>query len=157
MARTMTSTDRLLAAYGRFAQALADIPDGKAQELQRLAAQVAEFVDGARARRPDLTENDLAGGLSQGLDELPALIDEVDVQWRWAVARALHDALAAECPDLVAHNTQRLQAILARGRVGTQGEFLLVRHRIDVLEAEPELSSELRQLYALAAAWPPPD
>jgi hypothetical protein len=116
---------------------------------------VAEFVEGAQARRPDLTAGDLAGGLEQGLEELPGLIAEVDAQWRWAVARALHEALAAECPDVVARNTQWLQVILARGRVATQGEFLLVRHCIDVLEAEPELSPELRQLYALAAAWRP--
>ena len=84
---------------------------------------------------------------------MPNLISEVDVQWRWAVSRALHEALAAEYPKFLALDAKRLERILARGKIRTETEFYLVRHQIDVLEGEPELGEELRKLCALVDAY----
>jgi hypothetical protein len=148
-----TRSDQFLAAYARFAQAIALIPDPKAQELHRVALGVPRFVEEVKAREPRPTPSQVAAGLEQGLQEMPSLFDEVDVQWRWAVSRALHEALATECPEFTAHEAQRMQQTIRRGRIQTDAEFHQVRHRIDVLEGEPELGDELKHLYALVEAY----
>jgi hypothetical protein len=148
-----TQSDQFLAAYARFAQAIAHIPDAKAQELHRVAMGVPRFVQEVRAREPRPTPSQVASGLEQGLQEMPSLFDEVDVQWRWAVSRALHEALAAECPEFTAQEARRMQQTIRRGRIDSEAEFHRVRHRIDVLEGEPELGEELRRLYALVEAY----
>ena len=84
---------------------------------------------------------------------MPDLIGEVDIQWRAAVSKALHDAVAAEYPEFLHLEAVRLEKVLARGKIRTEAEFYLVRHRIDVLEGEPELPEALRTLYALVEAF----
>ncbi len=84
---------------------------------------------------------------------MPDLIGEVDIQWRGAVSKALHDAVAAEYPEFLRLEIARLEKVMARGKIRTEAEFHLVRHRIDVLEVEPELAEELRSLYALVEAY----
>jgi hypothetical protein len=148
-----TRSDQFLAAYARFAQAIALIPDPKAQELHKVALGVSRFVDELKTREPRPTPSQVAAGLEQGLLEMPSLFDEVDVQWRWAVSRALHEALATECPEFTALEAQRMRQTIVRGRIQDDVEFHQVRHRIDVLEGEPELGDELKRLYALVEAY----
>lgn len=148
-----TKSQKILAAYQAFAQRIASIPDPKAQELFHVASGVARFVAGVQATKPHLTPSQIASGLEQGLRELPELIGAVDIHWRWALARALHDAIAAEYPDALLVDAQQLRTIVARGEILTKSEFHLVRYRIDVLEAMPELDPELTFLHALASDY----
>lgn len=87
---------------------------------------------------------------------MPALVGAVEAQWRWAVAKAWHDAISSEYPGFLQIEAERLQKILARGKIRTEGEFHLVRYQIDVLEAQPELAAELQVLYALAETYEAP-
>jgi hypothetical protein len=151
-----TPSEKLLAVYARLSHAIAGIPDAKAHDLHRLAGGVPQFVAEARTSEAQPTSAQIAAGLEQGLQELPQLIAEVDSHWRPAVSRALHEALAAEYPELLELERQHLGSIVARGRIATDAEFHAVQHRIDVLEGEPELGEELRALYALASDYGTP-
>jgi len=148
-----TKSEKLFAAYARFAQAVSDIPDLKARELSMVAAGVPAFVAEVGAQGAKQTSSQIVAGLEQGLREMPALIDDVDVQWRAAVSKALHDAVAAEYPEFLQIETARLEKIVARGKIRTKAELYLVRHQIDVLEGEPELPAGLGRLYALVGAF----
>lgn len=148
-----TKSEKLFAAYARFAQAVSGIPDLKARELSAVAGGVPAFVAEISAQGVKQTSSQIVAGLEQGLREMPALIDEVDIQWRAVVSKALHDAVAAEYPELLQLEDARLEKILGRGKIRTKAEFHLVRHRVDVLESEPELPAELRRLYALVEVF----
>jgi hypothetical protein len=148
-----SKTEKLFAAYARFAQAIPGIPDEKAWELCQVAAGVPAFVAEVRSRDPKPTNSQITAGLEQGLREMPGLIGGVDIQWRGAVSKALHDAITAEYPEFLHLETARLEKVMARGKIRTEAEFYLVRHRIDVLEGEPELPEQLRGLYALVEAF----
>lgn len=148
-----TKSEKLLAAYARFAQAISAIPDEKAWELALVATGVPTFVAEARPQGAKPTSSQIVSGLEQGLRDMPDLIGGVDIQWRGAVSRALQDAVAAEYPEFLLLETARLEKVMARGKIRTEAEFYLVRHRIAVLEGEPELPEELRSLYALAEAF----
>jgi hypothetical protein len=145
-----TKLEKLLAVYARFADAIREIPDAKTQDLHRAFSEVPQFV--ARARQ-QATNSQIAAGLEQGLRELQDLSGSIDAQWRWAVSRALHDALTREYPEFLVVDAERLQKIQQRGCIRTEAEFYLVRHRIDVLEGEPELADQLARLYALVGAY----
>jgi hypothetical protein len=148
-----TKSEKLFAAYARFAQTIVGIPDEKTWELCQVAAGVPAFVAEVRSRDPRPTSSQIIAGLEQGLREMPGLIGGVDSQWRGAVSKALHDALTAEYPEFLQLETARLEKVMARGKIRTEAEFSLVRHRIDVLEGEPELAAELKSLYALVEAF----
>jgi hypothetical protein len=148
-----TKSEKLFAAYAHFAQAISDIPDLKARELSMVATGVRAFVAEAHAQGAKPTSAQIVTGLEQGLREMPDLIAEVDIQWRGAVSKALHDAAAAEYPEFLRLETARLEKIMARGIIKTAAEFYLVKYKIAVLESEPELAEELRTLHALANAF----
>lgn len=148
-----TKSEKLLAAYARFAQAVSAIPDEKAWELALVATGVPTFVAEARPQGAKPTNSQIVSGLEQGLRDMPNLIGEVDSQWRGAVSKALHDAVATEYPEFLQVETARLEKIMTRGKIRNEAEFNLVRHRIAVLESEPELTEELRRLYALAGTF----
>ena len=150
-----TKSEKLLAAYARFAQTIVGIPDEKAWELCQVAGGVPAFVAEVRSRDPRPTSSQIITGLEQGLKEMPGLIGRVDIQWRGAVSKALHDALTAEYPEFLQLETARLEKVMARGKIRTEAECYLVRYRIDVLEGELELSGQLGSLYALAEAFEP--
>jgi len=118
-----------------------------------VADGVPAFVAEVNTQGVKQTSSQIVAGLEQGLREMPALIDEVDVHWRAAVSKALHDAVAAEYPEFLHIEAARLEKVVLRGKVRTKAELHLVRHRIDVLESEPELPAELRRLYALVEAY----
>jgi hypothetical protein len=145
-----TKAQKILAAYERFAQEIVAIPDPKAQELYRIAVSVPQFITDMRSKQPHINSSQIASGLEQGLRELPGLVGMVDAQWRWAVARALHDAISSEYPESLKADVDRLKKILVRGKIRTEREFYLVRHQIDVLEGQPELAEDLKCLYSLA-------
>ena len=148
-----TKSEKLFATYARFAQTITTIPDAKAWELCQVAAGVPAFVTEMRSREPKPTSSQIVSGLEQGLREMPDLVGGIDIQWRAAVSKALHDAISAEYPEFLRLEITRLEKIFARGKIRTEAEFYLVRHRIDVLEGEPELTEELKRLYALAGTF----
>ncbi len=148
-----TKSEKLLAVYARLAQEIAAIPDPRAQDLYRVALGAHEFVAQARLRNPKPTNSQIASGLEQGLREMPGSVREVGATWRAEFARALHQAITIEYPEFLALDAQRLAKIMERGRIKTESEFYLVRHRIDVAEGEPGLVEELEELYALVGAY----
>ena len=149
----MTDVQKLLAVYTRFSRAIADLPDLRARELHELALGVLTFVAEVRARDPRPTDSEIAAGLEEALWEMPDLMADVSDDWRWCVSRAWHDALEAEHPGFLVLDAERLSKVTASGRIGSEAEFCLVRHRIDVLEGQPELGEELGPLYALVRGY----
>ena len=141
----------LLAAYAAFTQAIAEFPEAKAQELVALFGRIPDFV--AHGRAAGATDAQIARGLEEGLHELPELLAGVEPHWRGAVARALHRAVARACPAFAGQQARAVEAIVAAGEIASETQLHLVRYRIAVLEAEPELPQELQPLYALVRAW----
>ena len=61
-----------------------------------VAAGVPAFVAEVGAQGAKQTSSQIVAGLEQGLREMPALIDDVDTQWRAAVSKALYDAVGGK-------------------------------------------------------------
>ncbi len=149
----MTKTERIFAAYERFGAAIASIPDTHAQTLYRTSAGARAFVSEVRARDPKITRSQAGAGLEQGLREAPLLIQAVAPEWRTAVARAFYEALAHDYPDFLAQEAERLQKVLARGKIRSEAEYYRIRHEIDIVEGEPSRKGELQDLYGLIDAF----
>lgn len=143
-----TKLEKLLAVFAQFADATRNSVDAGVQDLHRVAVGVPQFVADARLRVPKPTNSQIAAGLEQGLREMISL-DGVGTQVRPLIRCALQQALLAAYPEFMALDVQRLAKIVQRGQINTEAEFYLVRHRIDIVEGEPEHEEELGKLYAL--------
>jgi hypothetical protein len=152
-AAVRTKSEKLLAVYARLAEAISKISDPRVQDLYRVAAGAQEFIAQARLRDPKATNSQIAAGLEQGLREMSGSIGDIGIMWRAEFSRALHQAVTIEYPEFLALDAQRLAKVMERGRIKTESEFYLVRHRIDIAEGEPEFAEELEKLYALVGAY----
>jgi hypothetical protein len=150
-ATVRTKSEKLLAVYARLAEAISGISDPRVQDLYRVATGAQEFIAQARLRDPKPTQ--IAAGLEQGLREMSGSIGDIGILWRAEFSRALYQAVTIEYPEFLALDAQRLAKIMERGRIKTESEFYLVRHRIDIAEGEPEFAEELEKLYAMVGAY----
>ncbi|APW35874.1 hypothetical protein RD110_00465 [Rhodoferax koreense] len=149
----MTRVQKLCAAYESFGIAIANVPDDRAKVLSRTSAGVREFVTAALQRVPKPTPSQVATGLEQGWRETPGLIQEIAQQWRSDVSRAWTDANRAHYPEFLVNEEQRLNKVIARGKIKTESEFFRVRHQIDILEGEVAQKDDLQTLYSLVDAY----
>ena len=151
-ARVRTKLEKLLAVWAMFADQTRGTADPEVQELHRVAAGVPQFVEAARLRVPKPTNSQIASGLEQALREI-ADLGGVKVQSRAPVWRAIQQALSAEYPEFLSFDAERLAKVMKCGRIRTDAEFYLVRHRIDVVEGERKHEEELEKLYALVGDY----
>jgi hypothetical protein len=149
----MSKIEKLCDAYDRFARAIATIPDERVQELSVTSAGVREFVSEVLKRTPKPKPSQLAAGLEQGWRETPQLVQRVSIEWRALVSKAWHDATLLAYPEFLAMENERLQKVLARGKIKTEAEFYRVRHEIDVLEGLPKSLAILQRLYVLVDVY----
>jgi hypothetical protein len=150
--RLRTKLDRLLAVYAMFADETRGIADPEVLELHRMAAGVPQFLENARLRVPKPTNSQITSGLEEALRELTNL-GGLKPHSRAPVRRAIHLALSTQYPEFLSLDESRLSKVIERGRIRTEAEFYLVRHRIDVIEGEPKHEGELDQLYALVGDY----
>jgi hypothetical protein len=149
----MTKTEKILSAYERFGIAIAGINDEHAQMLHKASDGARAFVSEVRAKNPKITTSQASAGLEQGLRETPQLILAVAPEWRTQVSKAFHDALMLEYPEFLALEAERLNKVLARGKIRSEAEYYLVRHEIDMVEGDLYRRDELKVLYALVDAF----
>jgi hypothetical protein len=148
-----TKLDKLVAAYTRFGAGIAEVPDDWAQRLYRTASGLSEKVASLRTSGSGVTPSQLASGLEQGLRETPDIIACVGAEWRPLVSGAFRSAISAEYPEFYAKDQKKLERVVARGKIGSEAEFYLLRHHAETLEGDPEQEERLAATYALLEAY----
>jgi hypothetical protein len=98
---------------------------------------------------PGVTRSQLSGGLAQGLLEMPLLFGDMPASERRVFSMAYKSAIEAEYPEFLQAQQDRLEKIVAKGRISNESQFYLVRHAIDLLEGDPARTDELSKLYRL--------
>jgi len=144
-----TRLNKLIATYARLEQLLHGIPDPAVVRVRETVARVEEFVAELQGMTPAPTKSQVAGGLEQGLREMPLVLARADAHWRLAASSAMQAAIASEYPEFLTLERARLDKVLARGRVRSEAEYHLVRHHVDVLEGAPEHQEQVEVLYRL--------
>ena len=140
---------RLVAVFDQFYAALTSSNEVRAKRLvEAWATARPSYIDPKAGPR-----SAYATGMEQALREMPMLLSSLGADDRKVAARALSAAIGAHYPDFAAKDAQRLEKIKARGRVLGESEYSLVRHQIDVLEADPSRTGELQAYYALVDGY----
>lgn len=148
----MTKFDRLTAVLNDFHQLLEN-------EQHELIVRLNESWEKAKQdyklalEAGVVTKSAIASGLEQGIRETPLLLRTLPEQIRSLANQALSSALQRHAPDLYSKELERLQKIIARGRIKSESEYYLVRYHIDALEGTPSDSNLLSSLYALEDAF----
>lgn len=148
----MTKFDRLTAVLDEFHRQL----EGEQHEfIVRLRAGWALAKRGysQALQTGTVTKSVIASGIEQGIRETPLLLQALPEQVRVAASQALSSALQQHAPDVQAKEIERLEKIVARGKIKRESEYYLVRHHIDALEGTPGDSALLSTLYALEDAF----
>ena len=141
-----TKLQALVAVFDRFHALLEGIPGDTA----------SAFIDNWRNARSTYTNppagirpSQLSSGLEQGLREFPLMFQSIDKLHRAPIAQALDRAIKEEYPQFLGAQLTRLSAVIERGRISSESEYMVVRHEIDLLEGTREEYGKLETLYKL--------
>ena len=144
--------EKLIAVYEHFGQEIEAIPDPWASKLAKQSNAVRASVERTLGKEPGATKSQFAAGLEQGLRDTPDFIALVSPDWRAHVAKALNGAVLTAYPEFLAKDAERLEKIRSRGKIRTESEYYLIRHKIDVLEGSGD-TGLLTELYALVDSF----
>ena len=64
-----------------------------------------------------------------------------------------HSQIAAECPDFLERDKERLAKVLSRGHVRSENEWYLLQHRLDEIEGDPQHQEEIEKLWELMDSY----
>ena len=141
-----TKLQALFAVFEQFHESTKEIPDNT---LGLLRGSWTSIKGNYLNPPPGVKPSQLAGGLEQGLLELPMLVGAIGAPYRAKVAQALHAAIESQYPAFLATQQARMAKIRNRGRISTESEFMLVRHAIDVAEGQIGEPGALPEMYGL--------
>ena len=144
--------EKLIAVYERFGQEIESVPDPWASRLAQQSNAVRATVERTLGREFGATRSQFAAGLEQGLRDTSDFIALISPEWRVQVAKAFNHAVQTDYPEFIAKDAGRLEKILTRGKIRTESEYHLIRHRIDVLEGSSN-ADLLAELYKLADSF----
>jgi predicted urease superfamily metal-dependent hydrolase len=148
----MTKFDRLTAVLDDFHRQLETEQHEFIVRLrQGWASAKRDYAKALQARA--VTRSVIASGIEQGIRETPMLLQALPEHVRVFASQALSSALQRHAPDLHAKDLERLNKIVAKGKIKGESEYHLVRHHIDTLEGTAEGSALLSTLYALEDAF----
>jgi hypothetical protein len=136
-----------VAVYQRLGIELRSVKDPALTALADLCenyvAKLPEILNEAGASR-----SNVASGMEQGLRDMSFMLPQKP-ELRRACAAAFRSSVNAHYPDFFKKDEARLARVLARGRVRSESEWYLVRHRIDEIEGDKAHESDLAKLYKL--------
>ena len=144
--------EKLIAVYEHFGQEIEAIPDPWASKLAKQSNAVRASAERTLGKEFCATKGQFAAGLEQGLRDTPDVIAMVSPEWRANVAKALNRAVLTAYPEFLAKDAERLAKIRTRGKIRTESEYYLIRHKIDVLEGSGD-TELLTEFYALADSF----
>ena len=150
--RKRSKLEKLIAVYEHFGQKIEAIPDPWASKLAKQSNAVRETVEKTLGKEPGATKSQFAAGLEQGLRDTPDFIAMISPEWRAQVAKALNSAVMIAYPEFLAKDAERLEKIRNRGKIRTESEYYLIRHKIDVLEGSGD-TELLTEFYALVDSF----
>lgn len=146
MSSRRTKLQTLLAVFDRFHASLERIPGDTASAfVDNWRNDRTTYVDPPEGIRP----SQLSSGLEQGLREFPLIFQSIDKRYRAQITQALNQAIETEYPEFLTVQKTRVAKILDRGRIASESEYALIRHKIDLLEGQPEEKDKLEVLYKL--------
>jgi hypothetical protein len=148
--RQRSQFEALSVVYDRFNVELAKSAYAPALELERnwIAAR-EKFSGWLSDPNAQITRSMLVQGLKQGLRDLLLVMNGWPLEYRQSLIRALRQITEGELPAYFSQESQKLARIVGRGRVRSEAEYYLVRHRVDEIEGLEANISEVDTLLKL--------
>lgn len=145
-----TKTAQLVEAYRELALEFRTLGNVRLIELADMWDRALEqLLSVLSQKNPPVKRSAVVGGLEQGLRETPSFFATLPEPQKRAALHAYRRVVEANVPGFFKRDQDVLQKVLLRGRIKTENEWYLLRHRVDEIEGEPPHASEVQRLYAL--------
>ncbi len=151
-----TKYDKLVALERKIGEGFARIDQPFFQYLAKLystAGRGEDSFEELRKRDPGVTRSQIAGGMEQGMRDLKTMLPAQDPSIRSEVMAIFRDAVQSEYPDLFEKDKQRLEKVLARGRIRSENEWYLLQFRLDEIEGYPEFEEETTKIWGIMDSY----
>lgn len=152
--RPGTRFEKLVEVYAQLGEAFRTLGNRKLVELADTWEQsLFQMHSMLIANNPPVRRSALVVGLEQGLREIPLLLSELpEVERRLALTTFRH-VVESSFHGFFEKDRATRDKIIARGKIKNEGEWYLIRHRVDEIERYPSQSAELAVLYKLMDAY----
>lgn len=146
--------DALSVVYDRFNVELLKCGDPRAADLaQSWIVAKTKHTEWLENPEVKVTRSAIAAGLRQGLRETPLVLQGVPDPVREQLLSVFNRILQDEVPDFFPDERHKLTRIVKRGRIRNEGEYYLVRHRVDEIEGRGVHDHEVAALLGLLDAY----
>ena len=126
---------------------LVEIADTWAKALSQMHSMLSE-------NNPPVKRSALVAGLEQGLRETPlVLLSTLPEAQRRMALKTFRRIVESNVPGFFEKDRETLNKIVSRRKIKNEGEWYLIRHRVDEIEGDASHASELAQLYKLMEAY----
>jgi len=105
------------------------------------------------ANKPPVKRSALVAGLEQGLREIPLLLSDLPEVERRLALKTFRRVVESNTAGFFKRDQEALDKIVARGKIKNEGEWYLIRHRVDEIEGNSPQSPQLTALYKLIVAY----
>ena len=102
-----------------------------------------------RISKAQVKTSALVAGLEQGLRETPLVLSSLPEAERNLALKRFRQVISLHAPSFFEKEREKVEKIVARGKIKNETEWHLVRHRVDEIEGEVSQTPELLQLYTL--------
>lgn len=106
-----------------------------------------------RATKAQVKTSVLVAGLEQGLRETSLILSSLPEAERHLALKIFRHVVFLHAPSFLEKEREKIQRIVARGKIKNETEWHLIRHRVDEIEGELPETPELLQLYTLLDAY----
>jgi len=148
--RPITRFEKLAEAYAQLGLEFRDIGNVKLVELvDTWNKSLSQMHSMLIVNKPPVKRSALVAGLEQGLREIPSLLSELPEVERRLALKTFRRVVESNAPGFFERDREALDKIVARGKIKNEGEWYLIRHRVDEIEGDSSQSSQLAVLYKL--------
>ena len=148
--RPITRFEKLAEAYAQLGLEFRDIGNVKLVELvDTWDKSLFQMRSMLIVNKPPVKRSALVAGLEQGLREIPSLLSELPEVERCLALKTFRRVVESNAPGFFERDREALDKIVARGKIKNEGEWYLIRHRVDEIEGDSSQSSQLAVLYKL--------
>jgi hypothetical protein len=106
-----------------------------------------------RTTKAQVKTSTLVAGLEQGLRETPLVLSSLPEAERHLALKTFRHVVSLHSPSFFEKEREKVEQIVARGKIKNETEWHLIRHRVDEIENEVPQTTELLQLYTLLDAY----
>ena len=149
MPKKRTKFDKLVAVYTQIGNDFEQLDHPVLGDLAAVCFRASDVKEQLKNETPPAPPSSAVSGLEQGLRDLSLIVMNTPEDIRTTAVGCYRRALQDHYADFLEKDRIRLQKVLDRGHVRSEGEWYVLQHRLDEIEGDPQHAEEVEKLWEL--------